>query len=177
MYLDAKALGLLFSPFILAGILWSFIDIFVSPIGELFEPVQQQTPPIMESKRDNYLYLGLQKVPHENVLKKIRLREENRFWISERLYTPSDIPPMNGPKVSLGLLPPPALLQYSEGNITQPTASWSIQMVMPEQNMAIINNKILRVGQRIDGVKLLQVENNRVLIQTTKGDQWVKLFH
>jgi hypothetical protein len=69
------------------------------------------------------------------------------------------------------------LLPFSDGNISTPEMVLSVQMVLPEQSIAIINNHIMRLGQSINGVKLLQIKDNSVFIQTNKGSQWVKLFH
>ncbi len=177
MHLDNKSLLLLISPFIVSGGVWFFSDSLVEKLALFFEPTTQQQTSVLQEKGQAYQFFTQHKEEYSSLLKKIKIRNDNRFWISEYLYqhyTPSDL----SPKGALPLLPPPALLQFGEGNITAPASpTWSVQMVLPQQNMAIVNNHIMHVGQSMDGVKLLQVESSKVYIQTTKGSQWVKLFH
>ncbi len=183
MHLDNKALLILSSPLILAGGIWFFAaDTLVEGLNYFFEPVQQQQTSILDEKKEAYTYINANKDEYGSLLKKIDLRNKNRFWISERLYQPYS-PQTTTSNVEaqgdLGLRAPPPLLQFGEGNITAPTSttpSWSVQMVLPDQNIAVINNQIYHVGQSSNGVKLLQVESSKIYIQTAKGSQWVKLF-
>lgn len=180
MHLDNKSLALLLSPFVLSAGIWLAGDILVEPLKYFFEPVQSQRNSLIDEKGLTYQFFTQHKEEYTTLLKKIQKRHENRFWISERLYQPYTSPELLGssPQEGAGLLPPPALLQLGEGNISTSatTIGWSVQMVMPQQNIAIINNKIYHVGQSIDGVKLLHVEESKIHIQTAKGSQWVKLF-
>jgi hypothetical protein len=167
------------SPFILAGGVWFFSDSLVEELALFFEPTTQQQSSILQEKGQDYAFISDHRDEYASLLKKITLRHKNRFWISERLYYPyaSVVDSLSVTK-NASLQPPPPLLQFGEGNITAKIPeTWSVQMVLPQQNMAIINNRIMRVGQRIDGVKLLNVESSKVYIQTEKGSQWVKLFH
>lgn len=179
MHLSNKELGILVSPFIVAGVLWIFNEAYIDSLNVFFEPVQPPYNSVVAEKGEAYRFIQQNKENYSTLLKKINSRESNSFWIAERLFNPnihsiSTISP--SPSVT-PLLPPPPLIPFSEGNISGPTQSWSVQMVLPEQNMAIINNRIIRVNQRIDGVQLLEVKQDQVLIKTTKGKQWVKLFH
>jgi len=182
MYLDNKSLALLVSPFILSAGVWFAGDMLVIPLKYFFEPVQSQHDALSDEKGLTYQFFTQHKEEYTTLLDKIKKRHENRFWISERLYQPYTssipIPVIGAVGVDNTLLPPPALLQLGEGNISTnvATTGWSVQMVMPQQNIAIINNKIYHVGQSIDGVKLLHVETSKIHIQTAKGSQWVKLF-
>jgi hypothetical protein len=180
MHLDNKSLALLVSPFVLSAGVWFGGDILVEPLKYFFEPVQSQQNTLIDEKGLTYQFFTQHKEEYTTLLDKIKKRHENRFWISERLYQPYTSRELIASSLQgdSGLLPPPALLQMGEGNISissLPT-TWSVQMVMPEQSIAIINNKIYHVGQSIDGVKLLNVETSKIHIQTAKGSQWVKLF-
>jgi len=182
MHLSSKSLFILISPFLLAGGIWFFNDILVTYIVHLFESAQKQKTSILDEKGSTYQFITEHKGEYAALLHKIQIRNNNHFWISERFYNPTPfIPSALEASPSLlppsTLLPPPSLLPLNNENITVLAETWSVQMVMPEQEMAIINNKIMRIGQRIDGVKLLQVTDDSVFIQTTKGSQWVKLFH
>lgn len=182
MHLTNKSLMFLISPFIVSGGVWFFSDPIVEKLALFFEPAIQQQTSVLEQQGEAYSFIATHRDEYASLLKKVILRNENRFWISERLYQPyvaqtTSTAEANG---DLGLKAPPPLLQFGEGNITSPaseTTTWSVQMVLPQQNMAIINNRIMRVGQRIDEVKLLNVESSKVYIQTAKGSQWVQLFH
>ncbi len=180
MYLDNKSLALLISPFLLSAGVWFVGEALVEPLEYFFEPVQSQQNTLIDEKGLTYQFFTQHKEEYTTLLKKIKKRHENRFWISERLYWPYKPQALLTLSVQgdIGLLPPPALLQLGEGNISASIASttWSVQMVMPQQDIAIINNKIYHVGQSIDGVRLLQVEPSKIYIQTAKGSQWVKLF-
>jgi len=185
MHLNSKSLFILISPFILAGGVWFFNDVLVTYIVHFFESAQKQKTSILDEKGSTYQFITEHQVEYAALLHKIQIRDENHFWISERFYNPASFTPSSTliavpsslPPPSLSLLPPPSLLPVHDENSTVLTETWSVQMVMPEQKMAIINNRIMRIGQRIDGIKLLQVTDNSVFIQTTKGSQWVKLFH
>jgi hypothetical protein len=181
MHLDNKSLALLLSPFVLSAGIWFAGDSLVEPLQYFFEPVQLQQNVLADEKGLTYQFFTQHKEEYTTLLGKIKKRHDNRFWISERLYQPYRSPellastPQQG---DTGLLPPPALLQLGEGNISDSSTptTWSIQMVMPDQNIAIINNKIYHVGQSANGIKLLSVENSKIHIKTAKGSQWVKLF-
>lgn len=181
MHLETKSFLMLASPFIISGGVWFFSDSLVDQLALFFEPTQYQAS-VVQDKGEAYRFIIEHKDEYGSLLKKITLRHDNRFWISERLYQPYAAQTTFTAESDgdLGLKAPPPLLQFTEGNITSPasqTTTWSVQMVLPQQNMAIINNRIMRVGQRIDGVTLLNVESSKVYIQTAKGAQWVKLFH
>ena len=184
MHLDNKSLLLLSSPFIVASGIWFFAaDSLVEGLHYFFEPVQQQQAPVLEEIWEAYTFIIENKEQYGSLLKKIRTRHENQFWISERIYQPYSPQALIAPteiREDLGLKLPPMLLQFNEGNITAPasvTPTWSVQMVLPDQNIAVINNQIYHVGQSANGVKLLSVETSKIHIQTAKGSQWVKLFH
>lgn len=183
MHLSSKSVAILISPFLLAGSVWFFSDEIAVSLFPIFVPVQQQTNSVVTEKGSTYQFITEHKEEYSSLLTKIRTREENRFWIAQRLYVPASAvsltPGATLPLPSALQLPPP-LLQFGEGNITAPasaTPTWSVQMVLPQQHMAIINNRIYRIGQSIDGITLLRVESSKVYIQTSKGSQWVKLFH
>lgn len=181
MHLDNKSLLLLCSPFIIASGVWFFAaDSLVQRLQYFFESVQQQQISLIDEKRESYTFITEHKNEYESLLKKIRLRHENQFWTSERLYQPYLAQKTDANtqfQGDLGLKAPPPLLQFAEGNITSLTPTWSVQMVLPDQNIAVINNQIYHVGQSTNGVKLLDVESSKIHIQTAKGSQWVKLFH
>jgi hypothetical protein len=184
MHLDNRSLLLLSSPFIIASGIWFFAaDSLVEGLEYFFEPLQQEQTSVLEKKGQAYAFITENKDEYGSLLKKIEARNKNQFWISERLYqpySPQTAAATTESSQDLALKAPPPLLQFGEGNISSPVSIpqvLSVQMVLPEQNMAIINNHIMRVGQSIDGVKLLGVESSKVYIQTTKGSQWVKLFH
>ena len=184
MHLDNKSLLILSSPLILAAGIWFFAaDTLVEGLEYFFEPVQQQKTSSLDEKREAYSFITGNKEEYVSLLKKIDLRNKNRFWISERLYqpySPQSTASDTQSQGDLGLRAPPPLLQFGEGNITSPistTPAWSVQMVLPDQKIAVINNQIYHVGQSSNGVKLLEVESSKIHIQTAKGSQWVKLFH
>lgn len=184
MHLDNKSLLFLVSPFVVASGIWFFTaDSLVEGLHYFFEPAQQQKVPTLEEKKATYAFITQNKEHYGSLLKKMQTRHDNRLWISERLYHPYSPPiAITQPEVrkDLELKLPPALLRFGEGNITSPvsaTPTWSVQMVLPDQNIAVINNQIYHVGQSSRGVKLLEVTSSKIHIQTAKGSQWVKLFH
>jgi hypothetical protein len=179
MHLETKSIIFLISPFIVSGGVWFFSDSLVEKLAPLFKHATQQEISVLQKKGQAYGFISDHREEYGSLLKKMTLRYDNIFWISERLYQPYTSLPDPSSKIrNIFLQPPPPLLKFDEGNITVvKPETWSVQMVLPQQNMAIINNHIMRVGQSIDGVKLLNVESSKVYIQTEKGSQWVKLFH
>jgi hypothetical protein len=179
MHLDNRSFAWLVSPFVAAGTLWFVSDFLIAPIERFVEPIQKSATMLIEEKGESYRFLTHHKEQYETMIEQMRIRQENLFWISDRLYVPYAAllsPPL---PLSPLLQPPPLLpplgepLSLDEKVTKEPT----LQMILPQQQVAIINHKIHHVGERIDGVKLLQVTNDSVHIHTSKGSQWVKMFH
>ncbi len=179
MHLDTKAILFLISPFMVTAGVWFFAtDPLIEGISHFFDPIIQEQAAVLDEKGEAYRFIAQHKEEYQELLQKIMMRNANRPWISSRLYQPY-IPLTSTVNTGETLLkPPPPLLPFSDGNLTAPVmVGWSVQMVLPEQNVAIINNRIFHVGQRVDGIELLQVEASKVYIKTSKGSQWVTLFH
>ncbi|MFZ2968492.1 MAG: hypothetical protein WA080_05485 [Sulfuricurvum sp.] len=179
MHLDTKAILFLISPFLVTAGVWFFAtDPLIEGISQLFDPIIQEQAAILDEKGEAYRLIAQHKEGYQSLLQKIILRNAHRAWISNRLYHPyiPETPTVTPHEILLK--PPPPLLSLGDGNLTAPKPmGWSVQMVLPEQNIAIINNRIFHVGQRVDGIELLQVDASKVYIKTSKGSQWVTLFH
>lgn len=179
MYLDNRSFIWLVSPFIAAGMIWFVSDALIEPIEHFVEPIQKKTTTLLEEKGESYRFLTQHKERYETLLEQIRIRHENLFWLSERLYSPYTVQKQlpSSPSVPLLKLPPLLPLSQSVPLPQEVPSEPTLQMILPQQQVAIINHKIHHVGERIDGVKLLQVTSDGVHIQTSKGSQWVKMFH
>jgi hypothetical protein len=177
MHLDNRSFAWLVSPFLAAGTLWFVSDTLIAPMERFVDPIAKKTIPLIEEKGEGYRFLTQHKERYETLIEQIRVRNENLFWISERLYAPAPRQSVSLPPAPLlpppPLLPPLPALPLNAEVVVEPT----LQMVLPQQEVAIINHKIHHVGERIDGVKLLQITSEGVYIHTSKGSQWVKMFH
>lgn len=180
MHLENKALLFLASPFIVAAGLWMASDLIMETFSTIFETAERTPTDLVEHEGETYRFITEHKDEYASLLDKINERTLNRPWISERIFTPasSALDPLSlSDADSLALKPPPPLISFTEGNLSAiAPLTWSVQMVLPDQNIAIINNTIYRVGQSQNGIKLLEVSASKIEIQTSKGKQWVKLF-
>ena len=119
MHLTTKSLMTLLSPFIVSGGVWFFSDSLVENLALFFEPATQQQTSVLQQQGEAYSFIATHRDEYASLLKKITLRNENRFWISERLYQPyTALTTLSSDTQNTSLQPPPPLLQFGEGNIT-----------------------------------------------------------
>lgn len=178
LHLENKSFFILLSPFAVFGLIWALSPYAFKALENRIDSERGEAQELINTKGEAYRTIQRYESGYTSLLQKIVVREQNRVQIAQRMYHPIiSMTPLAPSTASDPMLAPPPLLRFSDGNITTAPKTWSVQMVLPLQNMAIINNRIQRVGQRIDGVQLLQVEASKVLIRTERGDQWIKLFH
>lgn len=180
LHLENKSFLTLLSPFALFALIWVVSPYGLKALEERIDSDRDAVMDLINTKGEAYRTIQRHESAYASLVQKMITREQNRFWIAQQMYHPirasiAHVIPQNSSETILQA--PPPLLRFSDGNITSNPKTWSVQMVLPLKNMAIINNKIMRVGQRIDGVQLLQVETSKVLIHTDRGDQWIKLFY
>lgn len=51
----------------------------------------------------------------------------------------------------------------------------SLILINDGRKMAIINDKVVKEGDVINQIKVVKIENKRVLIKSKKGDKWLNL--
>jgi hypothetical protein len=49
-------------------------------------------------------------------------------------------------------------------------------MSYPKKNIAIINGKLTRINEMVDGAKVIKIENLKVLLKHNERLEWVTLF-
>jgi len=129
------------------------INYFTPPLQtENNAPLANTLLKYKQLEAEKYLYIERKKV--------LKSRSDNYNWIvSNLLYTK-------------------AIKNKDKKTLSKSVRkeSWVLEILYPKQKTAIINSKILKVGQYVNGALLVKVEYDRALLKTKKGQKWVYLF-
>ena len=142
-------------PFVVAGIIYLFSDDIVKNIHFLFPEYQDQSSSIMVNKEvDTYLKIESKSKIYDEIEQKLASRRSDAIWITDAIL-------------------------YSEEKIIKEEArefAWKLEMVYPKKNIAIINGKLARINDTVDGARVVEIENLRVLLEHNERLEWVTLF-
>ena len=159
MYLNIKHILSLLLPFLVAVVLYIFSEDIIQNIKYLFPKYNEYTNKILDKKVDVYLNIAKESDEFIKIQKKIALRNKNSQWIKKDfLY--QDVSIVQEKKTK----------KPHKNNILE------LQMVYPKRNIAIINNKIVHINDKIGGMQLISIEADRILIKNKKGLRWINLF-
>jgi len=159
MYLSIKHILSLLLPFLMAVILYIFSEDIIQNIKYLFPKYNEYTNKILDKKVDVYLNIAKESNEFIKTQKKIALRNKNYQWIKK------DFQYQN-----ISIVQEKKTKKPHKNNILE------LQMVYPKRNIAIINNKIIHINDKIGGMQLISIEADRVLIKNKKGLKWINLF-
>lgn len=162
MHLNNIQLLKLAIPFILIGILYIFSDGLVSNVGNHVVTMQEYENKELETKAKVYLKIQKYKKIYVAILNRIELREKSRKWIVNHL--------LYNQKVFIKDTP-----SYISKKITKKNI-WSLQILYANKKTAIINSQIVHEGSMINGAKVLDILQNKVLLETKQGKKWLFLF-
>ena len=82
-------------------------------------------------------------------------------WAAERLLDPTE--------------PPSGLLKLEVGEATNTRWVVNSVLVSPRRKVAIINNKLVKPGEFIEGQEVIEIRLEGVVLKTTSGEQIVLL--
>lgn len=155
MRLNGWQLFMLGIPFIIGGIVYLFSDDIVKNIHFLFPEYQEQHSNIILSKKiDTYLNIEKKYSLYSEIEDKIAARNSNATWITDTiLYSKHKIDKLEVQK-----------------------RAWKLQMAYPKKNIAIINGKLTGMNEMVDGARVVEIENLRVLLKHNERLEWVTLF-
>jgi len=160
MHLSNREFFQLLLPFLLALGIYIFRAEIIQQTELLFPKIQKNTKETLDSRVALYLQIKNYQNYYESIEKKVQKRQENIPWISrEFFYLPAKIT-QNIPQASV-----------------KKSKEWRLEALFPQQNVAIINAKIVHVNSTIDSAKVIKITNDKVLLKTNKGLKWLSLFH
>ncbi len=155
MRLNGGQLFTLTIPFLIGGIVYIFSDDIVDNIRFLYPEYQEHSSSILvNNKLDSYLHIENKSGLYREIEEKIVSRQLSAPWIAD------------------------TILYLKDESIAQEEQqlSWKLQMVYPKKNIAIINGKLIKINDIVDGAKVIKIEKLRVLLQHNERLVWVTLF-
>ena len=166
MYLNNIQLLKLIVPFILVSILSVYSDDLVSDADAVFTTIKQYQNKELDAKANVYLKIQRNKKIYVSILNKIEQRDKNRQWITDHL--------LYNRKKFVKNITKNVSTHISKKVVRK--HSWTLQILYPNKKVAIINSKIVHEGSIIDGAKVLDISQDKVLLKTKQGQKWLSLF-
>lgn len=157
MHLNKKQILQLFTPILVAFVLFFFQDEILAFMHKKLPQYKININTDMNQKADKYLQISKDKDKYDIIIKNIKEREDSTLWISKNFIYKNK----NRKKI--------------EKNRKKYT--WNLQAVFPQHNMAIINAKFVHKNSVINKAKVIKIKFDSVLLKTSKGLLWVHLFH
>ncbi len=154
MYLSNKQIFILLLPIFLGTAIYLFSDDIVKNLQYLFPKYESYKDTNLNKKADTYLKIEAKDKIYKKIQSQIKERNINSNWIVKNIL-------------------------YTKGTFVKTDTkhrAWELQMVFPKRNVAIINNKVIKINEMIDNAKLIDIETSRVLIQHDERLQWLFLF-
>lgn len=159
MKLSKYQIFMLLIPFIVSSIVYIYNKEIIQNAGYFFDNYEEYSNKTLDNKIDIYLKISPKKQVYQEIEEKTGLRSANAEWVAENVL-------------------------YKKGEIQIKTALQKedkidpliLQAVFPKKKFAIINDKILYERSTINGMKIIRIENHRVLLKYKKGLKWISLF-
>jgi hypothetical protein len=154
MNLSNKHLGLLLSPFLIGGSIYFFSEDIVENLHFFFPEYESYKDTNLNKKADTYLKIEAKDKIYKKIQAQIKQRKSNAKWIADNIL----------------------YIKHSRVKTDTKHRAWEVQMLYPKKNVAIINNKIVKVNEIVDNAKVISIETSRVLIQHDERLEWLSLF-
>jgi RecG-like helicase len=109
---------------------------------------------MINKKVDTYLEIESKSGIYNEIEEKLASRRSDAIWITDAIL-------------------------YSKDEIIKEEAqefAWKLEMVYPKKNIAIINGKLAKINDIVDGARVVEIENLRVLLEHNERLEWVTLF-
>ncbi|WP_456485934.1 hypothetical protein [Hydrogenimonas sp.] len=157
MHLRAKEWALLATPLAIATAVWAAGDYFVGYF-DLFLPKYQLYRNVdFEQKTRIYMEIFKNKKLFDEISNKVKSRPAKSKWLIDHyLYLPK------APKQ----IRPPKTKKHS----------FTLQMVIPGSGYAMIDDRIYKIGEKVDGFIIAKITTDSVELKKGNIVKWLKLF-
>lgn len=167
MHLNAKEFFLLLSPFIASFFLYFFGQEIVGTLHSIFPSYERYTNNQIDARMEKYLEIDAKHDVYTEIKNKMVLRKNESQWVAEHVFY------RNAP-LEVAVKEPQSQTKTVE--VIKKEHNYTLQALFPDDKTAIINDLILKEGNKVDGAKVLEIGDKKVLIQTNKGLKWLYLF-
>lgn len=161
MYLSNKQILQLAIPLLLAGILLYFQDAILAVMHEQFPQHKINKNHTIGEEANIYLKINKDMSLYNTIEKNVKMREVSSIWVSKDFIYKNKKRLQSDTKIQ----------KKQEKHI------WKIEAVFPKHDMAIINAQFVHTNSIINDAKVIKITFDSVLLKTSKGLQWVHLFH
>ncbi len=172
MHLTTKQIATLLFPFVLAGIIYFFNIDIVKNVQYLFPNYQEYTNKTLDKKAVIYLQIESKDKLYQEIQNAVIARKENANWVVNKvLYqkVPQELKKTSQQYYSS------SKLQKVKKEIN--FNDFKLQAVFSKDKVAIINGHIVKELSHFNGVQILQIRHDSVLLGYKKGKKWIYLFH
>ncbi|MFA5234364.1 MAG: hypothetical protein WC390_08200 [Sulfurimonas sp.] len=167
MHLSSKEFFLLLSPFIASFFIYFFGQEIVGAFHDVFPSYERYANNQVDAKMEKYLEIDAKHDVYMEIENKILTRKQESQWVAEHVFyrdTPLEAA-VKAPQT-----------QTKTVEVIKKERNYTLQALFPDDKTAIINDFILKEGNKVDGAKILEIEDEKVLIKTNKGLKWLYLF-
>ncbi len=156
MRLNGQQFFMLTIPFIIGSIVYIFSDDIVKNIHFLFpEYHEEHSLSALNKKAAIYLDIESKAGFYREMEDKMTARHSNATWIANTIL----------------------YKEYKNAKKEEVQKhAWRLQMVYPKKKIVIINGKVTRMNEIVDGARVIDIQNLRVLLQHNERLEWVTLF-
>ena len=166
MHLTSKQITTLLIPFLLSFIIYFFDMDIVKNVQYLFPNYEEYTNKTLDKKAVTYLKIEAKGKLYQEIQDSIIARNTNAKWISERvLYKKMN----KSKKIKRTFTHKVVKRRMNVKNL-------HLQAVFSKDKVAIINGHFVKESASIGGIKILKIEQERVLLNSKKGKKWIYLF-
>jgi len=171
MHLTNKQLFTLIFPFLIGMIFYLFDMDIVKNVKYLFPNYEEYTNKTLDKKAVTYLKIEAKGKLYQEIQDAMIARNKNARWISEHvLYKKMNL------KIKSNIKRTNSTLSRKITKKRLNAKNLQLQAVFSKDKVAIINGHFVKESASIGGVKILKIEQERVLLDFKKGKKWIYLF-
>ncbi|BDY12773.1 hypothetical protein [Hydrogenimonas cancrithermarum] len=155
MYLRTKEWTLLASPLVLALAIGTVSEYFVGSFDAFLPKYQLYRNVDFEQKIKVYTEIAKKRKAFDEIYKKVKSRPGKSKWLVERyLYRP----------------------KASRHRPSAKNRTLTLQMVIPGSGYVIIDDRIYKIGEKVDGYTIAKITNDSVKLKKGNVVKWLELF-
>lgn len=164
IHLSAKQFAAIALPFTIFSVFYLFEDEIFQNVDVFFPKAQEYSNATLSKKVDLYLQIEKELPLFEEISSSKQKREPEGVKMAQSILFEEQ-------KVIKEIQEPKAVVTAAAKE-----ENFKVEVIFLEQRAAVIDGVLLKIGEKIKGAKLLEVQKNRVLIDHTKGKQWLYMF-